>query len=105
MNKLFKITAAAALVMASALTLGACAETKTQESTGAYMDDSVITSKVKTAILQDPALKVLQIQVTTYKNVVQLSGFVDSSQMVAKAGTVARQVEGVTAVKNDLLVK
>jgi osmotically-inducible protein OsmY len=105
MNKLFKFTAAAALVMASTLVLGACAQTQTRESTGAYVDDSVITGKVKAAILQDPALKVTQIQVSTYKNVVQLSGFVDTSSMVRQAGTVARQVDGVTSVKNDLIVK
>jgi osmotically-inducible protein OsmY len=95
----------AAIALASVLAFTACAETSTNESTGAYVDDSAITSKVKTAILKDPALKVMQIDVTTYKNVVQLSGFVDTPQMVERAGTVAKQVNGVTAVKNDLIVK
>jgi len=95
----------AAIALASVLAFTACAETSTNESTGAYVDDSAITGKVKTAILKDPALKVMQIDVTTYKNVVQLSGFVDSPQMVERAGTVAKQVNGVTAVKNDLIVK
>lgn len=103
MNKLIRTSAAFALL--STLALGACAETKTSESTGAYVDDSAITAKVKTAILQDPALKVLQIDVTTRKDVVQLSGFVDSSQMVARAGRVAGEVAGVAAVENDLIVK
>jgi len=94
-----------AVALASALALGACAETKTSQSTGAYIDDTVITTKVKTAILEDPALKVMQIQVETNQNVVQLSGFVDSQQTAARAGTVARGVEGVSSVRNDLIVK
>jgi osmotically-inducible protein OsmY len=104
MNRSFR-TAAAAFALASALALGACAETRTRESTGDYVDNTAITAKVKTAILQDPALKVMQIQVTTYKDVVQLSGFVDTTQMKARAGTVASQVAGVASVKNDLMVK
>ena len=95
----------AAIVLASMLAITACAQTSTNESTGAYVDNSAITGKVKTAILSDPALKVMQIDVTTYKNVVQLSGFVDSPQMVERAGTVAKQVNGVTSVQNNLIVK
>jgi osmotically-inducible protein OsmY len=104
MNNILR-TSAAAFALASVLALGACAETRTSESTGGYVDDSAITGKVKTAILQDPALKVMQIQVTTYKSMVQLSGFVDTPQMVGRAGTVASQVSGVTSVQNDLIVK
>ncbi len=94
-----------AIALASVLAFTACAETSTSQSTGAYVDDSAITGKVKTAILTDPALNVMQIDVTTYQNVVQLSGFVDTPQMVARAGSVAKQVNGVTSVKNDLIVK
>jgi osmotically-inducible protein OsmY len=104
MIKIFR-TAAAAFVLTSAVALGACGPTRTSESTGAYVDDSAITTKVKFAILQDPALKVLQIHVTTYQNVVQLSGFVDTPQMAGHASSVARQVAGVTSVQNDLIVK
>ena len=104
MNKVFR-TATAAFALASALALGACAETRTRESTGDYVDNAAITAKVKTAILQDPALKVMQIKVTTYKNVVQLSGFVDTAQMKSQAGTMASQTAGVASVKNDLVVK
>jgi osmotically-inducible protein OsmY len=82
-----------------------CAATQKQESTGQYVDDSVITTKVKAAIFNETTLKTLQINVETFKGVVQLSGFVDSTQSVKKAGEVAGSVEGVTAVKNDLLVK
>jgi len=82
-----------------------CAATSKHESTGQYVDDSVITTKVKTAIFKEDTLKSMQINVKTYKGVVQLSGFVDSSQNVAKAGEVARRVEDVVSVQNDLLVK
>ena len=82
-----------------------CAATQKHESTGQYVDDAAITAKVKAAILGDPTLKVLQINVETYKGVVQLSGFVDSQQSVGKAGDVVGAVPGVMAVKNDLVVK
>jgi BON domain len=82
-----------------------CASTRTHEGTGEYVDDSAITTKVKGAIFTDPALKVLQINVETFKGVVQLSGFVDSAANVEKAGEVARSVKGVVSVKNDLVVK
>jgi osmotically-inducible protein OsmY len=70
-----------------------------------YVDDSVLTSKVKTEIFNDPMLKVLQINVESYKGVVQLSGFVDSSQAANRAVEVAKSVKGVQSVKNNLVVK
>ena len=82
-----------------------CSQTKNQESTGQTIDDSAITTKVKAAIFEDPALKSLQINVKTFKGEVQLSGFVDSAQNVKKAGGVAEGVKDVTSVKNDLIVK
>ena len=82
-----------------------CAPTSKQEGTGEYIDDSVITTKVKTAIFADPELKVMQVNVETFKGVVQLSGFVNSAASVKKAGEVARSVEGVTGVKNSLIVR
>ncbi|MGE5844595.1 MAG: BON domain-containing protein [Syntrophaceae bacterium] len=82
-----------------------CASTQKREGTGEYIDDSVITTKVKAAILNEPGLKVFQINVETFKGEVQLSGFVDSAQNVKKAGEVARGVKGVTSVKNNLIVK
>jgi len=82
-----------------------CASTPKKESTGEYIDDSTITTKVKSAILNDPILKVFQINVETFKGEVQLSGFVDSAQHVKKAGEVARSVGGVKSVKNNLIVK
>jgi osmotically-inducible protein OsmY len=103
MNFLKRSTAflAAALLLS---VLG-CAATSTQESTGEYIDDSVITSKVKTAILNEPSLKVFQISVDTNKNVVQLSGSVATGAEKTKATEIARSVPGVRSVKNDLLLK
>ena len=82
-----------------------CASTQKREGTGEYLDDSAITTKVKAAIFNDPALKVFQINVETFKGEVQLSGYVDSAQHVEKAGEVARKVGGVKSVKNNLIVK
>ena len=93
------------LLAASALFALGCAATATRESTGQIIDDSAITTKVKKAIFDEPSLKVAQINVETYKSVVQLSGFVDSTAQVGTAGSVARSVDGVTSVKNDLQIK
>lgn len=82
-----------------------CSTTQSHESTGQYVDDSVVTTKVKSAIVNDLALKGFQINVKTYQGVVQLSGFVDSAQNADKAAELARGVTGVTDVKNDLIVK
>jgi len=86
-------------------TLAACASTSTRESTGEYVDDSVITTKVKSLLAEDDFLKSFQISVETYKGIVQLSGFVNSRQAVDKAGQIARSVKGVKSVKNNLSVK
>jgi osmotically-inducible protein OsmY len=82
-----------------------CASTEKREGTGEYLDDSAITAKVKAAIFNEPTLKVFQINVETFKGDVQLSGFVDSSRSVGKAGEVARGVAGVKSVRNNLIVK
>jgi len=93
------------LVAALLLSAQGCASTSTGESTGEYFDDSVITSKVKTAIFNEPSLKVLQINVETYKSVVQLSGFVASAGQMDKALELARAVGGVRSVKNGMQVR
>jgi hyperosmotically inducible protein len=85
--------------------LVACASTSKQSSTGEYVDDSVITTKVKSLLVEDDFLKSFQIGVETYKGIVQLSGFVNSRQAVDKAGQIASSVKGVQSVKNDLIVK
>ncbi len=87
-----------------ALALG-CASTAKQEGTGEYVDDTVITTKVKAAILNEPTLKSAEINVETFKGVVQLSGFVSSAGAETTAVAVARKVEGVKSVKNDMRLK
>src|ERR1051325_8728176 len=82
-----------------------CAATSTKEGTGEYFDDSVITTKVKAAILNEPTLSSNQISVETFKGTVQLSGFVGSPAEIQKAGAIARDVKGVTSVKNDIRLK
>jgi osmotically-inducible protein OsmY len=91
-----------AIVLASLL---GCAATSTHEGTGQYFDDSVITTKVKAAIVDEPSLKSTEINVETFKGTVQLSGFVSSRADINKAVEVARNVKGVTSVKNDMRVK
>lgn len=87
------------------ITVMGCASTSKHEGTGEYIDDSVITTKVKAAILDEPTLKVAEINVETFKGVVQLSGFVNSQADINKAVEVARGVRGVSSVKNDMRVK
>ena len=82
-----------------------CSSAKAQESAGQYVDDSVITTKVKAAIVDDMALKGFKINVKTYHGVVQLSGFVDSANKAQRAGELARGVKGVADLKNNLIVK
>jgi hyperosmotically inducible protein len=82
-----------------------CASTSTQEGTGEYVDDSVITTKVKTAIFNEPTLKSAEINVETFKGVVQLSGFVGVQASAHKAAELARGVSGVKSVKNDIRLK
>ena len=82
-----------------------CASTAKHEGTGEYLDDSVITTKVKAAVFNEPTLKSAEINVETYKGVVQLSGVVRSEADIAKAASVASDVKGVTSVKNDMRLK
>ena len=85
--------------------IAGCSSTSTEKSTGEYIDDTVITTKVKAAFVEDDDLKASEIQVETFKGTVQLSGFVAESSDVAKAERVAKQVKGVKSVKNDIRVK
>jgi osmotically-inducible protein OsmY len=103
-NRMLTMIAAAGLALSGSASLG-CAATRTSESTGEYVDDSAITTKVKSAILGEASLKSLQISVETFKGTVQLSGFVNSEKSQRKAGEVAGAVHGVTHVQNDLIVK
>ncbi len=101
LNRVLKLMACVVLIAA----FMGCAATPKHQSTGAYVDDTVITTKVKAAIFNEPTLKTLQINVKSYNGVVQLSGFVDSRQSITKAGEVARGVENVVSVQNDLVLK
>ena len=87
------------------VSIAGCAGGKTHESTGEYLDDSAITTKVKSSILGDSKLKVFQISVQTFKGIVQLSGFVNSSEVSARATELTRTVKGVKMVNNSLIVK
>lgn len=100
-------SAIAQSVLATSLlvSLAACAPTPTREGTGEYIDDSVITGKVKAAFAADPTVKATQVQVETFKGTVQLSGFVDSRESAQKAMEIARGVKGVKAVKNDTVIR
>jgi osmotically-inducible protein OsmY len=91
-----------ALVLTTAL---GCASTRTHEGTGEYVDDSVITAKVKTAIFNEPGLKVSEIKVETFKGIVQLSGFVSSRDDIKGAVRVASAVSGVKSVTDEMQVK
>jgi osmotically-inducible protein OsmY len=90
--------------LAIATTLG-CAGTAKSESTGEYLDDTAITAKVKKDIFDEPTLKSAEINVETFKGVVQLSGFVSSQANIGTATVVAKNVTGVKSVKNDMRVK
>jgi osmotically-inducible protein OsmY len=103
MNIIRKLSIAA--IGGFVIALSACAATDTKESTGQYVDNSVLTAKVKTAIFNEPSLKSSEISVETYKGEVQLSGFVSSIEQTKKAVEVAKGVPGVTSVKNDMRVK
>jgi osmotically-inducible protein OsmY len=103
MNNLKSFSAILA-ALAMATTLG-CASTSKSEGTGEYVDDTVITAKVKTAILHEPGLKSMEINVETFKGVVQLSGFVAQASDQQVAVNTARNVAGVKSVKNDMRVK
>ena len=94
-----------ALTLVSGAGVMGCASTAKQEGTGEYVDDTVLTTKVKAAIFNEPTLKSAEINVETFKGVVQLSGFVASQASVNKAVEIARGVSGVKSVKNDMRVK
>jgi hyperosmotically inducible protein len=98
------VLAAQAGLVIIALALGACSATRTQQSAGEVIDDSVLTAKVKAALIDDPVAKARDVNVETYRGVVQLGGFVDTAEQKTRAGEVARGVTGVQEVRNDLRV-
>ena len=104
MNLLSKFSSAVFLAITLASAMG-CSSTQKHEGTGEYIDDSVITTKVKAAIFNEPTLKSAEINVETFKGVVQLSGFVNSQADINKTVEITRSVKGVTSVKNDMRLK
>ena len=88
-----------------AMSAAACAATPTRESTGGYVDDSIITAKIKADLAQDNQVSATDVSLKTYKGVVDLSGFVNSQSQVSEARRVASQVDGVKAVHDNLIVK
>jgi hypothetical protein len=93
------------MLIATVGTFAACASTRTHESTGEYVDDSVITTKVKSLLAADDFLKSFQISVETFQGVVQLSGFVNDQKASDKANEIVKSVNGVKSIKNNLIVK
>lgn len=104
MNKLSKTLTAAMLAITLVSVVG-CASSSKQSGTGEYVDDAVITTKVKAAVFNEPTLKSAEINVETFKGVVQMSGFVNSQADINKAVSLARSVDGVVSVKNDMRLK
>ena len=82
-----------------------CAGSATRESTGEYLDDATITTKVKGAFIKDPLVKALDVKVDTFKGTVQLSGFVDTAEQKTRAEQIAAGITGVTSVKNNITLK
>ena len=102
----FSVLLIAAASAAAVLTgVSGCASTSTQESTGQYMDDTAITAKVKAAIFNDASLKSAEINVETFKGVVQLSGFVNSAADIQNAVKLVQSISGVRSVRNDMRLK
>lgn len=98
----------AALMLAALISgsmMVACTSTPTQQSTGEAIDDGVVTAKVKAKLIEDPATKAHQINVDTFKGVVQLSGFVESDAARIRALQIARQVDGVKQVKDNMQIR
>jgi osmotically-inducible protein OsmY len=104
MKQLIKLASAFFMAL-TLLVIVSCASTPTQEGTAEYIDDSVLTTKVNAAILGEPTLSSVEINVVTFKGDVQLSGFVSSSADIAKAVKVAKNVIGVKSVKNDMRLR
>jgi osmotically-inducible protein OsmY len=97
---------AALLVLGGSVAMySGCAGTTTRKSTGEFIDDATITTKVKAAFAQDPGVRALDVKVDTFKGTVQLNGFVNTEQEKARAAQIASGIEGVTNVQNNVTVK
>jgi osmotically-inducible protein OsmY len=99
------LAVALAAALGGTLVTTGCASTSTQSSAGEMIDDSVITTKVKAAFVEDKTVAAMNINVETYKGTVQLSGFANSASEMSRAVEIARSVKGVKSVKNDIRLK
>tara|TARA_R110002049_G_scaffold71546_2_gene184206 strand:- start:3501 stop:3812 length:312 start_codon:yes stop_codon:yes gene_type:complete len=95
----------ASLLALFLVTTVGCAGSATSESTGEYIDDTWITTKVKAALVDDPVAMAREVNVETFKGVVQLTGFISSKEAMDQAMEIARSIEGVSSVKNDMRIK
>jgi osmotically-inducible protein OsmY len=93
------------VIIAALAGLAACAGSPTQESTGEYLDDTAITTRVKSAFVSDKEVSAMNITVETFKGTVQLSGFAKNAKEADKAESIARSIKGVKGVKNDIRIK
>src|SRR5690349_9403937 len=103
--KQFNKYLSAVFLAVSLASVAGCASTPQQQGTGEFIDDAVITTKVKAAFVEDPITKALEIKVKTFKGEVQLSGYVSSQEAINRAVELARGVEGVKSVRNDMVLK
>jgi osmotically-inducible protein OsmY len=104
MKYLFKVIPALVLAL-TLITVTGCASTPKSEGTGEYVDDSVITTKVKAQLFDEPNLKSMQITVESFKGIVMLSGFLTSHADINKAVEIARNTTGVKSVKNEMRLR
>jgi osmotically-inducible protein OsmY len=100
-----RATLLSAAIAATILLMAGCAPMEGRETAGQYVDDATVSTKVRTELLRNQALKGLDIHVETMQDVVQLSGFVDSPEQKAQAEQIARSVSGVRGVRNDIVVR
>jgi hyperosmotically inducible protein len=105
MKTSFRIIAFVLLCAGSIPFISGCAATSTRQSTGEYVDDAAITTKVKSAFVRDETVKAMDVKVDTFKGVVQLSGFVDTAAQKERAASLAGAIPGVLEVKNNITVK
>jgi len=104
-NRLFSRTNLSAIFVVLTLALAGCAGTSTSKSTGEFVDDSVLTTKVNAALARDSIMSALAVEVETYRGEVQLSGYVDSEEQIEEVGAIVESVDGVVSVTNSLQVK
>jgi osmotically-inducible protein OsmY len=105
LQSVFQFVFVVTLASAIAMGINGCASTNTRESTGQFVDDSAITTKIKAKLVDDPMVSALRISVETYQGVVQLSGFANSRAEIRQAGEIAKQTDGVRSVKNNIQLK